>query len=170
MKKLEEAKKICVEELLVPFEAYARKLPNGDCMAYPDPGTKDDPIKKGEPWTIGYGSTFDEYGTKVRQGDIWTHEKAVAVKAVVVNTFLLDLLKSSPKLVLEPPRRIAAVLSWVYNCGMGNYRISTFKKKIDEGNWMEAAEQCKRWNKANGKVLRGLTIRRSLEAAMILMA
>lgn len=168
--RLLEAKRICVTELLVPFESYAKKLPNGDCIAYPDPATKDDPVKKGEPWTIGYGSTFDENGVKVKQGDVWTHQKALRVKEIVLNTFLLETLKLSPKLVLEPPRRIAAVLSWVYNCGVGNYRISTFRKKVNEGNWVEAAEQCKKWNKANGRVLRGLTIRRSTEAAFILMS
>ncbi len=168
--KLNEVKRICVEELLIPFESYAKKLPNGDCIAYPDPATANDPVKKGEPWTIGYGSTFDENGVRVKEGDVWTHQKAVRVKQITVNTFLLDLLKSSPKLVLEPPRRIAAVLSWVYNCGMGNYRISTFRKKINDQDWMEAAEQCKKWNKANGKVMRGLTKRRSIEAVYILMA
>lgn len=168
--KLQEAKRICVTELLIPFESYAKKLPNGDCLAYPDPATKDDPVKKGEPFTIGYGSTFDEYGVKVKEGDIWTHEKALRVKEAVLNTFLLETLKLSPKLVLEPPRRIAAILSWVYNCGVGNYRISTFRKKINEEDWMEAAEQCKKWNKANGRVLKGLTRRRGMEAMFILMA
>lgn len=170
MDKFEEIKAICIQELLVPMEGYAIRLPNGDCMAYPDPATKNDPIKKGNPWTIGYGSTFDENGVKVKEGDIWTHEKALLVKNHVLSTFLLTLLKVSPKLVLEPPRRIAAVLSWVYNLGFGNYRVSTFKKMVDQGNWMRASEECKRWNKANGRLLKGLTIRRSLESAMILMA
>lgn len=165
---IEEVKKICSKEFLIPFESYHKRLPSGDCIAYPDPSTVSDPIKKGEPWTIGYGSTFDEFGIKVRQGDIWTHEKALRAKEVALNAFVLALLKLSPKLVLEPPRRIAAVLSWCYNVGMGNYRISTFKRKIDEGNWEEAAEQCLRWNKANAKVMCGLTRRRQAEAAAIL--
>ena len=165
--KIEELKKICITEFLVPFESYHKRLPNGDCMAYPDPATANDPIKKGEPWTIGYGSTFDEWGVKVREGDVWTHEKALRAKEAALNAFLKALLSLSPKLILEPPRRIAAVLSWCYNVGMGNYRISTFKRKIDEGDWEEAAEQCLRWNKANGKVMRGLTRRRQAEANAI---
>ena len=164
----QEIKLICIKEFLIPFESYGKKLPNGDCAAYPDPATANDPIKKGEPWTCGYGSTFDEFGVKVRQGDIWTHEKALRAKEAAVNAFLKALLSLSPKLILEPPRRIAAVLSWCYNVGTGNYRISTFKRKIDEGNWEEAAEQCLRWNKANGKVMRGLTRRRQAEAKAIL--
>lgn len=167
--KLQEILSICTDEFLVPFEGYAKKLPNGDCIAYPDPATKDDPVKKGDPWTIGYGSTFDEFGVRVKEGDIWSHEKAVRVKQKVLATFLSNLLRSSPKLVLEPSRRVAAILSWYYNLGAGNYRVSTFKKKIDSQDWEEAAEQCKKWDKANGRILRGLTIRRMKEAQAILM-
>jgi lysozyme len=81
--------------------------------------------------------------------------------------FLNGLLKLSPSLANENPRRIAAVLSWVYNCGLGNYRISTFKKRIDAKDWSGAQVECRKWNKANGRVLRGLTVRREAEAAML---
>ena len=40
---------------------------------------------------------------------------------------------------------------------------------VDIGNWMQASEECKKWDKANGKVLNGLTKRRNLEAMFILM-
>jgi lysozyme len=166
--KIEELKKICITEFLVPFESYHKRLPNGDCQSYADPASINDPIKKGEPWTIGYGSTFDERGVKVKQGDVWTHEKALRAKESALNIFLSALLKLSPKLILEPSRRIAAVLSWCYNCGMGNYRISTFKKRIDEGDWESAARECLKWNLANKKVMRGLTRRRQAEASAIL--
>jgi lysozyme len=163
MNTLDEARKICVEQLLIPFESYAKRLPNGDCTAYPDPAGKN-----GLPITIGYGSTFDETGRPVKMGDVWTHEKAIRVKQIVLNGFIQDMLALSPRLILQHPRRIAAVLSWIYNCGVGNYRISTFRKRINDENWIEAAEQCLKWNKANGKVLRGLTRRRQAEALMIL--
>ena len=162
---LQIAKDICFRELLLPFEGTGPTTNNGDFIAYKDPAGKD-----GLPITIAWGLTFDEIGQPIKLGDVWSYERAAEHKKNVLNTFLLALLKSSPKLALEPPRRIAAVLSWVYNCGMGNYRISTFKKKVDAGDWMEAAEQCKKWNKANGKVMRGLTRRRAVEAAYILLA
>jgi len=165
--KLNEVKQICISEFLIPFESYHKKLANGDCIAYPDPATAKDPEKKGEPWTIGYGSTFDENGVKVKQSDIWTHEKALRAKDAALNYFLKALLSLSPKLIKEDSRRIAAVLSWCYNVGMGNYRASTFKVKIDARDWDEAAEQCKRWDKANGKVLAGLVRRRAAEASAI---
>ena len=165
---IEEVMKICSKEFLIPFESYHKKLPSGDCIAYPDPSAVNDPIKKGEPWTIGYGSTFDEFGIKVRQGDIWTHEKALRAKEAALNTFVLALLKLSPKLVLEPSRRIAAVLSWCYNCGMDKYRISTFRKRVNSQDWEGAAEECLKWDRGNGKVMKGLTRRRQAEAKAIL--
>jgi lysozyme len=177
MNNLEEAKKICVEMLLVPFEGYARKLADGSCEAYPDPASKlmrltplernnlteEDYEKLGRPWTIGYGSTYDADGTPVKPGDVWTQEKAVQVKQIILNKFLQGLLTLSPGLKDENPYKIAAVLSWVYNIGLGSYRISTYKKKIDSKEWEEAGSQGLLWNKAQGKVLKGLTLRRQAE-------
>jgi len=162
MDKFSEVKTICTELLLIPFESYARKLPDGSCIAYPDPGPT------GLPITIGYGSTFDETGKPVEVGEIWSYEKAVRVKRTILNNFLIQLLQMSPSLATEPCERIAAVLSWCYNCGFGNYRISTFKKKIDKKDWLAASHECRKWNKAKGKILKGLTRRREAEAILIL--
>jgi lysozyme len=84
-----------------------------------------------------------------------------------VDYFLQGLFKFSPKIQTALPRRIAAVPSWVYNCGLGNYRVSTFKKRVDAGDWGGAADQCLLWNKAAGRVLPGLTRRRAAEAALM---
>lgn len=161
MQKLEEAKELCTTLLLVPFEGYHKKLPNGDCMSYADPATNSDP------YTIGYGSTKHADGTPVKPLEVWTYTYALETKKKVLNHFLDGLLRLSPGLLQEEPKKIAAVLSWVYNCGLGNYRISTFKKKVDQKLWYEAAEQCKLWNKANGKVMKGLTRRRLAEANLL---
>ncbi|NBR62495.1 MAG: hypothetical protein EBT86_12870 [Actinobacteria bacterium] len=45
--------------------------------------------------------------------------------------------------------------------------MSTFKKRVDAGDWNGAADQCMLWNKANGRVLLGLTRRRAAEAALM---
>lgn len=159
---LQIIKEVCTKVFLVPYESYAKKLPNGDCTAYPDPGPS------GLPWTIGYGSTYDENGNPVKQGDIWTHDKALYVKSKVLDKFITKLQLYSPGLFDEPVNRIAAVLSWIYNLGEGNYSKSTFRKRIDSKDWLKAAQECKRWNKAGGVVLNGLTTRRKFEADKIL--
>jgi lysozyme len=152
-----EAIELAINVLIKPFEGYARRLPNGDCCAYPDPATG------AEPWTIGYGAT----GRDIRQHTVWTKEKAESALQAHVTHFIAGLVRLSPTLTSASPRRIAAVISWAYNCGLGNYRISTFKKRVDAGNWEGAAEECRKWNKAAGRVLPGLTKRREAEALMM---
>lgn len=161
---IQEAIELATDQLLIPFEGYHKKLPNGDCMAYPDPATG------AEPFTIGFGNTYDEFGVRVKPGDIWTRERAIIVKRAVVKQFTRQVIALSPSLLQEPPRRLAAVISFCYNCGMGNYRISTFKKRVDAKDWMGAYEEILKWNRANGKVMRGLTRRRQAEGLFLLLA
>ncbi|NBW15544.1 MAG: lysozyme, partial [Caulobacteraceae bacterium] len=52
-------------------------------------------------------------------------------------------------------------------CGLGNYRISTFKKRVDASDWEGAAVECVKWTKANGRVLLGLKRRREAEALLM---
>lgn len=160
--KLDQIKQVCTSKFLIPSEGYAKKLPNGDCAAYPDPGPT------GLPITIGYGSTYDDKGVPVKLGDVWTHDKAVYVKSKVLDKFIVILQKYSPKLFDEPVNRVAAVLSWLYNLGEGNYSRSTFRKCIDSKSWVMAAEECLKWDKAKGVTLKGLTKRRLFEAQNIL--
>jgi lysozyme len=152
-----EALEIAINVLIKPFEGYARKMPDGGCCAYPDPATG------GDPWTIGYGST----GSDIRQHTVWTKEQAEDALQAHVRYFVSGLVKLSPRLLSATPRRIAAVISWAYNLGLGNYRISTFKRRIDASDWSGAAEECLKWNKAAGRVIPGLTRRRQAESMMM---
>ena len=154
---MNEALEIAINVLIKPFEGYARKMPDGGCCAYPDPATG------GDPWTIGYGST----GSDIRQHTVWTKEQAEDALQAHVRYFVSGLVKLSPRLLSATPRRIAAVISWAYNLGLGNYRISTFKKRVDAGDWEGAAVECRKWNRAAGRVLPGLIRRREAEALMM---
>lgn len=153
----DEVIKVCAEVFIKPFEGYAKRLPDGSCTAYPDPATG------GDPWTIGYGST----GKGIIKGTVWTHEQALEALEDHLRYFLKGLYMLSPSLRSESIYRVAALLSFVYNVGLGNYRISTLKKKVDRGDWEDAKEQIVRWNKANGKVMNGLTRRRQAEAKFL---
>jgi len=145
------------DQLIKPFEGLARKRADGLVQAYPDPGTG------GRPWTIGWGAT----GPGIVEGTVWTMKQCEDALDYHIQYFAQGLVKLSPEIKDEPDRRFAAVLSWVYNCGLGNYRISTFKKRIDAKNWDGAAEECMKWNKAAGRVLPGLMRRRAAEAVMM---
>jgi GH24 family phage-related lysozyme (muramidase) len=153
----DEAKTLCKDVLIKPFEGLAKRLPDGTVTSYPDPGTR------GHPWTIGWGAT----GPDVQPGTIWTMQQCEDALEHHIDYFYVGICKLSPTFPNASPRRIAAVTSWAYNCGLGNYRVSTFKKRVDSGDWDGAAEQCVLWNKASGRVLPGLTRRRAAEAALM---
>jgi len=59
-----------------------------------------------------------------------------------------------------------AVLSWTYNRGEGALKSSTILKKINAGRHEKVPAQITRWNRAGGKVLKGLERRREAEAAL----
>lgn len=157
---LNKAIDISMSNLLIPFEGYAIELPNGDCTAYADPATK------AEPYTIGYGSTYDEFGIKVKLGDVWTKEKAIRVKEFVTRSFAMRVLHHSPNLI-NYPYKFAAIISFCYNVGTGSYRISTLKKRINQEDWEGAAIEIRKWDRANGKKMRGLTLRRLAESKFL---
>jgi lysozyme len=61
------------------------------------------------------------------------------------------------------------VLSWTYNLGEGALKSSTMLKKINAARHEEVPGQMRRWNRAGGKVLKGLERRREAEAALYQM-
>jgi len=140
-----------------PFEGYHRRLPDGGCRSYPDPGTG------GAPWTIGYGTT----GPHVTPETVWTEQMATAELDREIAQKAMGLFKISPQLAGASDRRIAALISFAYNCGLGNYRVSTLRKRVEASDWAGAAEEIVKWNKAAGRVLPGLTRRRVAEAAFL---
>lgn len=154
---ISDAIKMASDTLVKPFEGYARRLPDGGCSAYPDPGTR------GAPWTIGWGCT----GSDVGPDTVWTEDQAQAALDQHLLYFATQVLKLSPRLGHEPDRRLAAIISFAYNCGLGNYRVSTLKKRVDAQDWAGACDEIVKWNKAAGRVLAGLTRRRQAEAALL---
>lgn len=117
--------------------------------------------------TIGIGSTVYEDGRRVTLKDPQiTRERAVSLCAHHLRKRCLPvILKHCPE--LDTPRRLAAVLSWAYNCGEGNLETSTMRRAINRRAWDDAAAGLKMWNKSGGRVLAGLVTRRALEAGML---
>ena len=58
-----------------------------------------------------------------------------------------------------------AYASLTYNIGAGNFCRSTLVKKLNAGDRPGACQEILRWNRAGGKVVRGLTNRRKAENA-----
>ena len=59
-----------------------------------------------------------------------------------------------------------ALVSWVYNLGPTNLSSSTMLKVLNDEKYNEVPNQIRRWNKAGGNVLDGLTRRREAEALL----
>lgn len=117
--------------------------------------------------TIGYGATYYEDGTAVTLQDASiTRERAEALLLWMVRTVYLPVvIRLCPG--IDTPERLAAIIDFTFNLGAGSLRISTLRKRVNAGQWDDVPEQLRKWNKAGGRVLRGLTLRREAEAALV---
>jgi len=67
-----------------------------------------------------------------------------------------------------PVKIYVAVLSLTYNVGVGNFCRSTLARKLNAGDLEGACHELPKWNRAGGKVVRGLTNRREAELQLCL--
>ncbi|WP_019646052.1 lysozyme [Novispirillum itersonii] len=111
-------------------------------------------------WTIGYGTTKIN-NKPVKQGQVITQaeaEQELVKHCEQVERDILQLVKAP----LNDNQK-GALISFVYNIGIGAFKNSTLLRLLNAGDFTGAAEQFARWNKAAGKVLPGLTRRRAAE-------
>ena len=116
-------------------------------------------------WTVGYGTTRIN-GKPVKENVKITTQEAE------------DFLEQDLKRFEDGVNRLVqveitqnqfdALVSFVYNLGIGSLQKSTLLKKINAGLFDEAAEQFLKWDKAGGKKLAGLTRRRKAERELFL--
>lgn len=116
--------------------------------------------------TIGYGTTYYPDGKKVTLNDPPITEE-------FASKLLQELLVSFEKAVDSFCRddisqnQFDAVVSFAYNVGTSNLKSSTLLKKLNaDPNDPTIHNEFLRWNRAAGKVLKGLTRRREEEAAL----
>ena len=110
-------------------------------------------------WTIGYGHTEG-----VTEGmEISEHQAEIMLGSDLVK--YANYINEYVTVSLNP-NQFDALTSWVYNLGPGNLKSSTMLKVLNEGNYDDVPFQIKRWNKAGGKVLKGLVRRREAEAEL----
>ena len=111
--------------------------------------------------TIGYGRTID-----VRPYEITTEEAETIWLDKYVKT-IADQILAIVKVELSN-NQICALIDFVYNLGIGNFKSSTLLRKINQGDFSAAANELLRWNKAGGIVLKGLENRRIAERMLFL--
>jgi len=118
--------------------------------AYPDPATG------GAPWTACYGSTRG-----IKPGDVFT-------KAQCDELLRLDMLDADAtvrRCIPVPMLRHveAALVSAVFNIGPSVVCGSTLQRKAMANDWPGACAELSRWDRAAGRQMRGLTLRRADE-------
>ena len=110
-------------------------------------------------WTIGYGHTKGIYeGLEITQSEA---EKMLVDELPEYEGYVSD--KVVPML---QQHEFDALVCWVYNLGPTNLSSSTMLKKLNAGEFKEVPFQMKRWDKAGGQPLLGLTRRRNAEALL----
>jgi len=114
-------------------------------------------------WTLGWGLTFYPDGTKVKQGDVITQERADELFDYILEDFINKVRPLIKKDITE--NNFSALVSFAYNVGVGNLKNSTLLKKVNTNPSDETIRaEFMKWVRAGGKELAGLKRRRKAEA------
>jgi lysozyme len=141
-------------KLIKSFEGCEKKAGRGHFRAYVDP--------VGIP-TIGWGHT-NATGRQFDLTAVWTQAECDDALREDLEKFEAGV-RNLVRVELEP-FQFDALVSFAYNCGIGNLKSSTLLRKVNKGDFAGAASEFGKWNKAGGRVLPGLTRRRAAEATL----
>ncbi len=119
---------------------------------------------QGDVPTVGFGSTVHADGTAVRMGEKTTPVRALVALLDHASRYERAVKRCTP--VAMHPWEYEAYVRLTYNIGEGAFCRSTMAAKLNAGNYAGACDEILKWDKFQGKPLRGLTRRRQEEHAM----
>lgn len=129
---------------------------------------RNDPLRLAYPYvcpagyhTIGYGHLCDPKHPPI------TETEAEVYLARDLQTALAATLRYCPVLATEPENRLAAIVDFTFNLGAGRLQTSTLRRRINQRDWTNAAQELRRWIYGGGKALPGLIVRRNAEAKLL---
>lgn len=95
---------------------------------------------------------------------------SVRSKDGLLTTDLIVHCNNVTKLVKVPlnQNQFDALVSFEFNIGYGAFNSSTLLKLLNQGKYIDAANQFERWVYANKKVLPGLVKRRAAEKELFI--
>ena len=109
--------------------------------------------------TIGYGHTkgvqMGDTCTE-EQADQWLREDCADAEDCVNSAVSVPLTQ----------HEFDALVSFVFNLGCGNFRKSTLLRKLLDSDYDGCCLEFRKWDKAGGQTLAGLTRRRYAEAKL----
>ena len=127
-------------------------------------------------WTVGVGHVIDPNHAKVKLADrkglpipdgwdrVLSMDEVNAILKQDLARFEAGVMRLCPK--GKSQGQFDALVSFSFNVGLGNLQNSTLRMKHNRGDYEGAAEEFLKWNKAGGKVLKGLDKRRKGEKAL----
>jgi len=116
--------------------------------------------------TICYGSTRG-----IRMGMSMTKaqcDRLLREEVLEYRDGWIDYVQPQARMNWLPPSREAAYTSLAYNVGIAGAGRSTATRRLNRGNIIGGCEAIGWWNKAGGRVVRGLVNRRSHETKLCL--
>ena len=111
--------------------------------------------------TIGHGTTRYEDGKPVKMGDKVTPERARILLQHDASAFARAVQRCAPVPMYQ--HEFDAFTSLAYNIGEGAFCKSTLTRKLNALDYAGACREILKWDKFQGKPLRGLTLRRQKE-------
>jgi lysozyme len=138
-------------------------------------------------WTVGWGTVLyqqqirlpmvrkpgytgairNEYPLRPEDNRTWEKSELEERFKDELSGFESGVLRLAPTLA-GSQNKFDAVVALCYNIGLGNFQSSTLRQKILRKEWDAAADAFMLWNKAGGKVLKGLVKRREAERVLFL--
>lgn len=127
-------------------------------------------------WTVGVGHVIDPNHAKVKLADrkglpipdgwdrVLSMDEVDSILRQDLARFEAGVMRLCPK--GKSQGQFDALVSFAFNVGLGNLQNSTLRMKHNRGDFEGAAEEFLKWNKAGGKVLKGLDNRRKDERAL----
>lgn len=121
---------------------------------------------------VGVATACDGITKGVKVGMTFTPAQCAEMLERELIIHAEGVMKCTPGLALsrgtwlDGPRFAATSLA--YNVGVGGYCSSTARRQFNAANYTSGCEAFLMWNKAGGKVVRGLTLRREREKAACL--
>lgn len=118
-------------------------------------------------WTVGWGHLIGDGKTlPIEWFRRLTQDEADRLLEKDLEKFERGVLRLCPNHLTQ--HRFDALISFSFNLGLGNLQNSTLRQKHNRNDVSGAAKEFLKWNKAGGKVFRGLTLRRQAESNLYL--
>jgi lysozyme len=116
-------------------------------------------------WTIGYGHLIND-GRNLSA----SYNRVFSIGEIdeLLKRDLVRFEQGVLRYITMPlnQHQFDALVSFSFNLGLGTLQRSTVRQKINRGDFKGAAKVLLQYNKAGGKVLKGLDLRRKDEARL----